>query len=146
MLTRLSPRSLLVVTLLVFSPAAAQARGGAVSIGQSNPGTIDINRTIDPQAFVPQIGATTTPMTTGPQVPSATGAVSSPLQPNAGANGVPLTATNSGAIPTSIGGTAVLGAAGRDMTECMAAWDTKTHITKSRWREICKSTLVEPTI
>jgi hypothetical protein len=143
MLIRLSPRSLLVVALLVFSPAAAQARGGAVSIGQSNPGTIDIKRTIDPQALVRQIGATTT---TGPQALSATGAVLSPLQPTAGANGVPLTATNSGAIPTSIGGTAVLGAAGRDMTECMAAWDTKTHITKSRWREIRESTLVEPTI
>ena len=41
---------------------------------------------------------------------------------------------------------AVLGATGRDMSECMAAWETKTHITKSRWREICEQTLVEPQI
>jgi hypothetical protein len=152
--TQLSPRSLLIVILLAFFPAAAQAKGTTVSIGQSNPGVIDINRTIDPQALVPKIGATTIPTTTaGPQAPSAIGTVSSPLQPNSGANGLPLTATTSGApavAATTTGaiatpsGTAVLGATGRDMPECMAAWDTKTHITKSRWLEICKSTLVEP--
>jgi hypothetical protein len=154
MLTQLTPRSLLIVILLAFFPAAAQAKGTAVSIGQSNPGAIDINRTIDPQALVPKIGATTIPTTTaGPQVPSAIGTVSSSLQPNSGANGLPLTATNSGTPAPTItttgtialpSGTAVLGATGRDMPECLAAWDTKTHITKSRWREICKSTLVEP--
>jgi len=136
MLTQLSPRALLAITLLVFSAAAAQARGGTISVGQSNPGTADINRTIDPELLVTQSG-TTTQTSTGSQALSV-----SPLQPNTGANGLPLTATNSGAIPTSIGGTAVLGATGRDMTECMAAWDTKTHITKSRWRQICSETLV----
>jgi hypothetical protein len=101
---------------------------------------------------VPKIGAIIIPTTTaGPQAPTAVGTVSSPLLPNSGANGLPLTATTSGvSAVTTTGaiatpsGTAVLGATGRDMPECLAAWDTKTHITKSRWREICKSTLVEP--
>jgi hypothetical protein len=34
-----------------------------------------------------------------------------------------------------------MGAKGKDMPECMAAWDDKTHITKVRWREICARTL-----
>ena len=80
---------------------------------------------------------------TASQRPSGSVVVGSPLQPNAGAAGLPLTATNSGAIPASIGGTAVLGATGRDMAECMAAWDGQTHISRPRWREICKSTLAE---
>ena len=130
-----------VVILLAFAAIPAQARGSsAVTIYQSNPGTIDINRTIDPQALLPQVNPIINATATSPQI-STGGVVSSPLEPNTGANGLPLTATNSGAIPTSIGGTAVLGATGRDMTECMASWDTKTHITKSRWQEICKSTL-----
>jgi len=130
MLSELLSRALLIVTVL------AQAKGGAVSIGQSNPGTLEINRTIDPQTLVTQVGATAIPTTT---------AVLSQLQPNTGAGGVLLTATNSGAIAAP-SGTAVLGATGRDMSECMAAWETKTHITKSRWREICEQTLVEPQI
>jgi hypothetical protein len=114
--------------LLVFSPMAAQARGGGGSL--TNPGTTDINRTIDPQAAVTQVGSTavTGVMTTGP------------LQPNAGANGLTLPATTTGAIPASAG-TAVLGATGRDMDECMAAWDVKTHVTKARWYQICAATL-----
>ena len=40
-------------------------------------------------------------------------------------------------------GTASLGAMGRDMPECMAAWDNRTHITKSRWKEICKRSLAD---
>ena len=138
-----SSRSLLIVILLAFPVATGQARGRAVSVGQLNPGTIDINRKIDPQALVPQVGATSMGVSSPGAAPIAV------PEPNAGAHGLPLTATssgaipatNSGAIPSSIGGTAVLGATGRDMAECMAAWDTKTHITKSRWRKICKSTL-----
>src|SRR3954452_9516592 len=95
MLTELSLRSLPIVILLAFFPAAAQAKGGAVSIGQSNPGTIDINRTMDPQSLVSKIGATTIPTTMAGPI-SAIGTVSSPLQPNSGANGLPLTATASG--------------------------------------------------
>jgi hypothetical protein len=135
MLSELLPRALLIVTVLALA-VPAQAKGGAVSIGQSNPGTLDINRTIDPQTLVIQVGAVAVP---------AMAAVLSPLQPNAGAGGLPLTATNSGAIAAP-SGTAVLGATGRDMSECMAAWETKIHITKSRWREICAQTLVEPQI
>ncbi len=47
----------------------------------------------------------------------------------------------------SSGGTAASvspGATGRDMPECMAAWDDKTHISKVRWREICAAPLTEP--
>ena len=137
MLGELLPRALLIVTVLALA-VPAQAKGGAVSIGQSNPGTLDINRTIDPQTLVTvtQVGAVAVP---------TTAAVLSPLQPNTGAGGVLLSATNSGAIAAP-SGTAVLGATGRDMSECMAAWETKTHITKSRWREICAQTLVEPQI
>ena len=135
MLSKLLPRALLIVTVLALT-VPAQAKGGAVSIGQSNPGTLDINRTIDPQTLVTQVGAVAVP---------AMAAVLSPLQPNTGAGGVLLTATSSGAIAAP-SGTAVLGATGRDVSECMAAWETKTHITKSRWREICEQTLVEPQI
>jgi hypothetical protein len=139
----ISPRSFLIVVLLASSGATAQARGRALSIGQLNPGAIDINRKIDPQALVTQVGVTPTGVSSPGSAPAVV------LQPNADAHGLPLTATSSGAIaattsgaiPTSIGGTAVLGATGRDMAECMAAWDRKTHITKLRWREICESTL-----
>ena len=135
MLSKLLPRALLIVTVLALA-VPAQAKGGAVSIGQSNPGTLDINRTIDPQTLVTQVGAAAVPSMAG---------VLSPIQPNTGAGGVPLTATNCGAIAAP-SETAVLGATGRDMSECVAAWETKTHITKSRWREICEQTLVEPQI
>jgi hypothetical protein len=33
------------------------------------------------------------------------------------------------------------GAAGHDMKSCMATWDKGTHITTTRWREICARTL-----
>ena len=135
-----SPRSLLIVALLSLSAISAQARGGSSSVGQSNPGTVDINRTIDPQALVSQVG-------TIAAVAGSTG--STPvglLQPDAGPNGLSLATTASGDIPTSNAGTAVLGAVGRDMDECMAAWDTKAHITRARWRQICAETLVEPQI
>ena len=131
-------RGLLIVALLSLCAASAQARGGSSSVGQSNPGTVDINRTIDPQALVSQVGATAA-------MASSTGSTPvSLLQPNAGANGLSLTATASGAITANNAGTAVLGAVGRDMDECMAAWDTKAHIPKARWRQICAETLVEP--
>lgn len=175
MMSQLTSRALVVVSLLGLATPALAA--GAVTIGQSNPGTIDINRTIDPQLVAHPAAqstpVTTTPISTSPSAASSpgtvpavsspmttsgsqtqfiTGAVSPPLQPNTGANGVPLTATSSGApttgIPsaaptTGIGTTAVLGASGRDMNECMAAWDSKTHISKSRWRQLCKSTLAD---
>jgi hypothetical protein len=131
-------RGLLVVALLSLCAASAEARGGSSSVGQSNPGTVDINRTMDPQALVSQVAVM-------PAMVSSTGSTAvGLLQPDAGANGLSLAATTSGAIPTSNAGTAVLGAVGRDMDECLAAWDMKTHITKARWRQICTETLVEP--
>jgi len=30
------------------------------------------------------------------------------------------------------------------MPECMAAWDSTTHIGKVRWRQICVRTLADP--
>ena len=141
----LSSRIFLVGALLTVAAAQAPSKGAsAVSVGQSNPGTADINRTIVSQPQVIQGLA--------PVVPT-TGSVSSPLAPNTGVGGLPLTSTssapaaaaatsNSGAIaPPS--GTASLGAMGRDMPECMAAWDNRTHITKSRWKEICKRSLAD---
>jgi hypothetical protein len=142
----LSSRILLVGALLIFAAVQAPSKGAsAVSVGQSNPGTADINRMIVSQPQVIQSLA--------PVVPT-TGSVSSPLAPNTGVGGLPLTSTSSGApaaaAATSNSGaiappsaTASLGAMGRDMPECMAAWDNRTHITKSRWREICKRSLAD---
>jgi hypothetical protein len=44
-------------------------------------------------------------------------------------------------IATSGGSSITGGATGRDMPECMAAWDKATHITKPKWREVCARTL-----
>jgi hypothetical protein len=38
------------------------------------------------------------------------------------------------------------GATGKNMTECMQAWDSATHVAKTRWRQICARTLTEPHI
>ena len=60
---------------------------------------------------------------------------------------VPIEALfNRGPIETS-GGSAspTMGANGKDMPECMSAWDNKTHISKVRWREICSRTINDPT-
>ena len=142
----LSSRILLVGALLTLAAAQSPSQGAsAVSVGQSNPGTVDINRTIVSQPQVIQSPA--------PVVPT-TGSVPSPLAPNTGVGGLPLTSTSSGApapaAATSTSGaiappsgTASLGAMGRDMPECMAAWDNRTHITKSRWKEICKRSLAD---
>jgi hypothetical protein len=145
MSTRCALHFFLAGTLLAFvtAPALSAAKSSsAVSIGQSNPGTADINRTIvsQPQVLVPVV--------------PTTGSVSSPLAPNTGVGGLPLTSTSSGAPAAAAAtsnsgaiappsGTASLGAMGRDMPECMAAWDNRTHITKSRWREICKRSLAD---
>ena len=42
------------------------------------------------------------------------------------------------------GGRARLGATGKTMSECMAAWDAETHLSKDKWRETCQRTLTEP--
>jgi len=51
MLAQPVQRVLPIVLLLALTVAPTQA--ATVTIGQSNPGTIDINRTIDRQALVP---------------------------------------------------------------------------------------------
>ena len=83
-------------------------------------------------------------MTTGAQILGANGVV----LPNVGANttGVlPAQPTaNPGEVIATSGGSAIMGATGKDLPTCMAAWDKSTHITKPRWREICARTLTEP--
>ena len=87
----LYPRIFLAVTLLAYAATSASSNGpSVVSIGQSNPGTVDtvdIVRAIDPQTAVTTIPTTST----GSRV---LGGAS--LQPNTGALGLPLTATNLG--------------------------------------------------
>jgi hypothetical protein len=85
-------------------------------------------------------------MTTGSQVLGVNGL----LLPNAqtatsGALPSALTTTQ-GEVDATSGGSAITGATGQNMPECMAAWDASTHITKIRWRQICARTLVEPHI
>ena len=66
----------------------------------------------------------------------------------------PLTSTSSGAPAAAAAATSTSGAIAppsgtalwapwSDMPECMAAWDNRTHITKSRWKEICKRSLAD---
>jgi hypothetical protein len=60
--------------------------------------------------------------------------------PDVGPAGVPNVDPN---IATG-GGRARLGATGKTMSECMAAWDAETHLSKDKWRETCQRTLTEP--
>ena len=83
----LSSRMFLVGALLTVAAAQAPSKkASAASVGQSNPGTADINRTIVSQPQVIQSPA--------PVVPT-TGSVPSPLAPNTGVGGLPLTSTPS---------------------------------------------------
>jgi hypothetical protein len=59
---------------------------------------------------------------------------------NTGPAGVPDVDPN---IATG-GGRARMGATGKTMSECMAAWDAETHLSKEKWRETCQRTLTEP--
>ena len=87
------------------------------------------------------------PGATGLLVPSTTTSGAVPQSPTSGAI-LPLTAavvgTEGEVIATSGGSSGIdIGATGRNMPECMAAWDQATHITKTRWRVICARTLRE---
>jgi hypothetical protein len=195
-------RVVLVGALLAFAasaPAWSQSRGSpssatrgssprSTSSGQSNPGTIDINRpvggalTTQTTPSTGSLGSTTTIITPGSRtiipipgspipglgagttalLPNSSGlapgvnGVLAPVLPNSnglapGVNGT-LPATSS-RVPTLAGTSSTApvaassgGATGRTMPECISAWDTQTHITKSRWRKICKRTLIEPHI
>lgn len=49
-----------------------------------------------------------------------------------------------GEVIATTGGSSITGGAtGRNMPECMGAWDKATHITQTKWREICARTLTE---
>jgi hypothetical protein len=209
-------RVVLVGALLAFAasaPAWSQSRGSpssatrgsssasttggtsprSTSIGQSNPGTIDINRpgggalTTQTTPATGSLGSTTTIIIPGSPIPglgagtmallpnssglaSGVNGVLAPVLPNSnglapGVNGTlpatssraPVLSNSSGSVPGvngTLAGTSSTapvaassgGATGRTMPECISAWDTQTHITKSRWREICARTLVEPHI
>ncbi len=53
-----------------------------------------------------------------------------------------IVGTQGEVIATSGGSSGVdIGATGRDMPECMAAWDAGTHMNKTKWREVCARTL-----
>ena len=102
---------------------------------------------------------TTTLLTTGSQV--TTGSlvlgVNGVLLPNDATSGAvaqaPTTAAISsvavigsqGEVIATSGGSSLIGggASGRTMPECMAAWDKATHITKTRWQQLCADTLTE---
>jgi hypothetical protein len=68
--------------------------------------------------------------------PTATRDTTASSGPNARAP-VPIETSGGSASPT-------MGANGKDMPECMSAWDNKTHISKVRWHEICQRTLNDP--
>jgi hypothetical protein len=147
-----------VTTTSPTSTGTSAGRGGGSSPNLSafNPGAQDQNAPADPNQMRLPTGAPGSPSTatgtatptTGDQTLGANGV----QLPNVGAatNGaVPGQVTsNRGEVNASSGGTARPdpGATGRNMTECMSAWDSKTHIAKPRWREICARTLTEPHI
>jgi len=144
-------------TTTTMTTSGAGARGGSSStpnLGALNPGAQDQNAPTEPNRIASPTGAPGSPTTaTGTPTPTTGDRL-------LGANGVQLPnvgAATSGAVPGQVttnrgevnasgGGTArpETGATGRNMTECMSAWDSKTHITKPRWREICARTLTEP--
>jgi hypothetical protein len=127
----------------------------AVTLSQSNPGTQDLSTPADPNAPLspqtgtasatsPQTGTDMTTLQTAPQ--SGSDPTAALLNPDTTTSAEILSIN--GALPppfeASSGGRSLMGARGKDMQECMEAWDTKTHITKSRWREICSRTLASP--
>jgi hypothetical protein len=96
--------------------------------------------TTTPTGVVTGSGATsaTIPNSTSPTIldPTATRDTTASSRPNARAP-VPIETSGGSASPT-------MGANGKDMPECMSAWDNKTHISKVRWHEICQRTLNDP--
>ena len=84
---------------------------------------------------VPQgpVSASTMPNTeTSGAVPQAP--VSAAILPPTAA----VVGTEGEVIATSGGSSGVdIGATGRDMPGCMAAWDKATHMTRTKWREVC---------
>jgi hypothetical protein len=147
--------------VVTTSPSTMSGRGGGggspPNLNQANPGAQDLATPADPnQLLTPQsstpgantltTNSTTTMTTTGAQILGANGV----LLPNAQAStsgALPAVPTaNPGEVIATSGGTSRQGATGKNMPTCMAAWATATHITKTRWKEICARTLTEPHI
>ena len=150
-----------VVTTTSPSTASTPGAPGSPNLSSANPGAVDQNAATDPAQIQAPVGAPGTPSSTTSST-STTTAMPTTGDQILGANGVVLPnvgAMTSGAVPTSPNGALQsrgevdatsggsggldLGATGRNMPECMAAWDTKTHITKSKWHQICARTLTE---
>ncbi len=134
-------------------PALGSTSGGAASPGGTTttgvttaaPGTMTTvtgtgTSTTTPTGVVTGSGATsaTIPNSTSATIldPTATRDTTASSGPNARAP-VPIETSGGSASPR-------MGADGKDMPECMSAWDNKTHISKVRWHEICQRTLNDP--
>lgn len=131
-------------------PSAGTAPGGVANPGAtattgvstSAPGTMTTNTSTTTPAGVPGTTITGSDATSATIPNSTSAAIVDPTRdttspdPNARAP-VPVESSGGSSIPT-------LGASGKDMPECMSAWDTQTHISKVRWREICQRTLSDP--
>ena len=104
----------------------------------STPMTTDIT-SVTPAATGPQLlgvnGLILTNAATSGAVPQAptTAAISS----------VAIIGTQGEVIATTGGSSVTGGATGRNIPECMEAWDKATHITKTKWRGVCARTLTE---
>lgn len=147
-------------------PGSNSAQTGMPPPNLPNPGAQDLATSPDPGLGTTSGGAASPGMTTTTGVPTAapgtetvtgSGATSATIPNSTSATILDPTATrdttaSSGPnarapvpIETS-GGSAspTMGANGKDMPECMSAWDNKTHISKVRWHEICQRTLNDP--
>ena len=113
-----------------------------------------------PESAVPAVSApTTTEGATTTTIGTSVLTAGSMILPNAATSGAvpqaPVSAallppsaavvgTEGEVIATSGGSSGVdIGATGRDMPECMAAWDKGTHMTKTKWLQVCARTLKE---
>ena len=138
-----------------FNPGAQDLATPAVS----PPTTTNITDLVAPSAtgLLTTDITTTTLFTTGSQVTTGSAVldVNGALVPNAATSGAVAQAATTAAISNAAiigsqgeviatsGGSSLIGggASGRTMPECMAAWDKATHITKTRWRQLCADTL-----
>jgi hypothetical protein len=123
---------------MTTTTGATTAASGAVNTGTGTGTGMTTPTSVPGTEPVTGNGATsaTIPNSTAATIldPTATRDPTTSSEPNAHAP-VP--------IETS-GGTSSMGATGKDMPDCMSAWDNKTHISKVRWREICQRTLNDP--
>jgi hypothetical protein len=123
---------------------ASNTQGGG---GSGGGGTASPRAMISARASDGQVSVQSGPLTPneGTSVDQSQDTVNALLLPNSLSAALP-----GGRVPletvTSGGKRAVLGATGKDMPSCMAAWDAQTHISRGQWRRICARTLVDPHI